>query len=144
MTIESVIDDRGDAQPVKHLPGIIGIAIGMHELAARQPAQRSNQAVVARQAVERDIMDIAHEMVGIDVVMLHQSGERGSGTVKMHLLHPAGLGRIDLQQPFDIGGHPLVDQFEQPVSSRIQAIVEVEDPIADVGEARVHGSLPAH
>ena len=27
----------------------------------------------------------------------------------------------------------------RPARSRIQAIVEIEDPVADVGEARVHG-----
>ena len=33
------------------------------------------------------------------------------------------------------------DQREQAGRSRIKAIIEVEDPVADVGEARVHGPL---
>ena len=53
-------------------------------------------------------------------------------------LDALGLGRIAIEQPLDIGPHPLVDQREQAGRRRVQAIVEVEDPVADVGEARVH------
>ena len=42
------------------------------------------------------------------------------------------------EQALDIGGHALVDQLEQPAAGRVQAIVEIENPVADMGEARVH------
>ena len=63
---------------VEHLPRIIALAIGVDELAAGQAGQRRDQAVVARKPVERDVVDVAHEMVRIDIVMLHQPGERGA------------------------------------------------------------------
>ena len=83
-------------------------------------------------------MDVAHEMMRIDVVVLHQPGQRCAAAVEVHLLDPPRLGRVHAEQPLDVRGHALVDQLEQLASSRIEAIVEVEDPVADVGEARVH------
>ena len=48
---------------------------------------------------------------------------------------------IAAEQALDIGAHALVDQREQAGRRGIEAIVEVEDPVADVGEARVHERL---
>ena len=47
--VVEVVDDRGNAEPVEDFPGIIGIAVGVDELAARQPLQRADQPVVSRQ-----------------------------------------------------------------------------------------------
>jgi len=71
-------------------------------------------------------------------VLLHQPREGGSGPVEMHFLDPPRLLRVDPQQPLDIGAHAFVDEVEQPARRRVQAVVEVENPIADMGEARVH------
>ena len=84
-------------------------------------------------------MDVVEEIVRIDAMLLHQPGERGAMLVEMRLLDPLRLDRVAVEQPLDIGAHALVDQLEQPGRGRIKAIVEVEDPVADVGEARVHG-----
>ena len=74
----------------------------------------------------------------IDVVVLHQPGERGASVVEVRLLHAARLDRVAIEQPLDVGAHALVDQVEQPARRRVEGIVEVEDPVADVGKARVH------
>ena len=60
--------------------------------------------------------------------------------MEMILLDPPGLYCIARQQALDIGAHSLVDELEESGGRRIKTIVEVEDPVADVGEARVHGS----
>jgi hypothetical protein len=70
--------------------------------------------------------------------MLHQARKRGPRTVEVHLLDPARLRGVNAEKTLDIGGHPLVDQLEEPASRGIKAIVEIEDPIADVGETGVH------
>src|SRR3954471_23491325 len=83
-------------------------------------------------------------MMRIDVVVLHQPGERRPGTVEVHFLDSPRLDRVNLEQPFDIGGHLLIDELEQPAAGRIKAVVEVENPVADVGEAGVHsGTVPS-
>ncbi len=133
-----VVDDGRNAEPVEHFPGVIGVAVGVDELAARKPLQRADQPVVSRQPVERDVVHVAHEMMRIDVVVLHQPGERGAAAVEVHLLDPPRLGCVHAKQPLDVRRHARVDQVEQLASGRIEAIIEVENPVADVGKARVH------
>ena len=58
--------------------------------------------------------------------------------MEMLFLHLAGLDRVDIQQPLDVGSHPLVDQREQPARCRVEAVVEVENPVIDMSEVRVH------
>jgi hypothetical protein len=79
----------------------------------------------------------------VDPMVLHQPGERRPMLMEMRLLDALCLDGIAVHQPLDIGPHALVDQREQPSGSRVQAIVEIEDPVADVGEARVHGRASA-
>jgi hypothetical protein len=83
-------------------------------------------------------MDVLQEVARIDVAGFHQPRQRRSMLMKMRLLDPFRLDGVAIQQPLDIGAHALVDQREQTGRSRVQAIVEVENPVADVGEARVH------
>ena len=79
----------------------------------------------------------------IDPMLAHQPGQRRAMGVEMRLLHSLGLDRIAAQQPLDVGAHSLVDQLEQAGRCRIEAIVEIEDPVGDMaeqgGEARIHG-----
>ena len=97
--------------------------------------QRGDQPVVARDAVERDVVDVAHEMMRVDVMMLHQSGKRRPEPWKCIFWTRRASIASHAEQPLDIGGHALVDQLEQAGRCRVEAIVEVEDPVADVGEA---------
>ena len=58
--------------------------------------------------------------------------------MKVHFLDPPRFSGVDIEKPLDIGGHSLIDQLKQPTARRVQAIVEIEDPVVDVGEAVVH------
>jgi len=58
--------------------------------------------------------------------------------MKVHFLHAPSFFRIHIKEALDIGRHPPIDQVEEPAGGRVKAIVEVEDPVANVGEARVH------
>ena len=60
--------------------------------------------------------------------------------VEMRLLDALRLLGIAVEQALDVGAHALVDQLEQPGRRRIEAIVEIENPVANVGEARVHAA----
>ena len=84
-------------------------------------------------------MDVAQEVMRIDIVLGHQPGERRPMLVEVAFLNSPRLDRIAAEQALDIPAHALVDQLEQLARGRIEAIVEVEDPVADVGEAGIHG-----
>ena len=79
-------------------------------------------------------MHIVEEMVRVDPMLSHQPGKRRAMLVEMGLLHPLGFDRIDAQQPLDIGAHPFVDQLEQAGRRRVEAIVEIEDPVGNMTE----------
>jgi len=51
-------------------------------------------------------------------------------------LHALRLGGIAIQKPLDVGAHALVDQGEEARRGRIQAVVEIEDPVAHMAELR--------
>ena len=70
----------------------------MDELASGQTLQRADQPVVSRQPVERNVVHVAHEMMRVDLVVLHQPGERGAAAVKVHLLDAPRLDRIHAEQ----------------------------------------------
>ena len=127
------------AERLEHPPGIRRIAVGEDQLAPRQPRQRRRQPLVLAHAVERDVVDVGQEVVRVDLMLGHQPGQRGAVGMEMLLLHPPRLYGIAFQQALDVGAHALVDQREQAGRCRVQAIVEVEDPVADVAELRVHG-----
>ena len=81
-------------------------------------------------------MDEIEEFARFDAVASHQSRQSRAVGQEMLLLHPSGLDRIAGQEALDVGAHSLVDQFEQPGGRRIEAIVEVEDPVMDVAEVK--------
>ena len=83
-------------------------------------------------------MDVVEEVVRIDVVLLHQAGERRPMLVEMRFLDTLGLVWVATEQTLDVCAHALIDQREQARRRRVKAIVEVENPVADMGEARVH------
>jgi hypothetical protein len=67
-------------------------------------------------------------------MLAHQAGERGAMLMEMRLLHTFGLDRVTAKQPRDVSAHSLVNQVEKAGRCRIEAIVEVEDPVRDVTE----------
>jgi hypothetical protein len=114
------------------------VAIGEDEFAARQARERAAEPLIPAHSVKRDGVDIVEELARIHLVMLHQAGERRSMLMEMGLLDALGFVRTASEQALDIGAHPLIDQRKQSRRRRVKAIVEIEDPISDVGEARVH------
>src|SRR3546814_10017934 len=65
------------------------------------------------QPVERDVMDIDQEILGVHTVVAHRPRHRRAMIVKILLLHPPRLDRVDIQQAHDEGAHAFVDQLEQ-------------------------------
>src|SRR3546814_14648070 len=53
----------------------------------------------------RDIMDVEQEFLGVHAVVAHQPRHRRAMSVKILLLHPPRVGRVDIQQAHDEGAH---------------------------------------
>ena len=96
-------------------------------------------AAFASSTSHLDIVDAVEIVVRIDAVVGHQPGQRGAVGVEIALLDAPRLDRIDAETIGDIGAHPRVDLREQVRARRIQRVVEIENPVADMGEARKHG-----
>ena len=79
-------------------------------------------------------MDVGEKVMRIDALMLHQPGQRRAMVVEMRLLDAPRLDPVARQQAFDVGAHALVDQVEQAGRRRVEAIVEIKDPVANVRE----------
>jgi hypothetical protein len=75
----------------------------------------------------------------IDAILCHQAGKRGTMFMEMLLLDPPSLLRLATEQPLDELAHADVDQLEQICRSRIEAVVEIEDPAIDVAKGGKHG-----
>jgi hypothetical protein len=123
---------------VQHPASIRRIAVGEDEAAARQPRQEPREPIIAFDPIERDIVDVLKEIVRIDLMLLDEPGERRSMGVEVMLLHPPRFLGADVEQALDISCHPLVDERKKPGRRRVQAIVEIEDPIAYMGKTSVH------
>jgi hypothetical protein len=139
VNVVELVEMLMDADPLQNAASVGRIAVGEDELAARQPGESGRQARVGRDPIERDRMDVLQEIVRVDVALLHQAGQRRPMLMEMSLLDAFRFGLVAIHQPLDIGAHALVDQREQAGRGRIEAIVEIEDPVADMCEARVHG-----
>jgi hypothetical protein len=78
---------------------------------------------------------MVHEVVGIDIMLSHQASECGAVLDIESLLHPPRITWRKAQLTLDERGHALVDLGEEVAASRIEGVVEVEDPRADLIEA---------
>jgi hypothetical protein len=133
-----VVEMIVNADRLEHSARVGRIAIGEDEAPSREPRQNSYEPLVTGHPVEGDVVDVFEEMMGIDFMLLHQARKRRPVGMEMVFLEPACLFGPDIEQSPDVRRHSLVDQREKIGRGRIQAIVEIEDPIAYMGKARVH------
>ena len=83
--VVEIVEMVVDADRLEHPAGIRRIAVGEDEAAAGQPRQQPRQPLVALHPVERDVVNVVKEVVRIDVMILHQPGERRPMRVEMRL-----------------------------------------------------------
>jgi hypothetical protein len=74
-------------------------------------------------------------------MLLHQPGEGRSEFMELLLLHPSCFMRIAAEEVLDILTHSLIDEREEACRCGVKAVIEVEDPVADMSEAGVHERL---
>src|SRR4030095_12086777 len=129
-----------DADRLEHSAGIRRVTVGKDEPRSGQTREQAREPFITLHPVERDVVNVDEEVVRINRLLFHQACERRPMVVKMGFLYALRLDLIATEQALNVGSHSLVDQREQPGRRRIKAIVEIEDPIADMSKARVHAA----
>src|SRR3546814_18641532 len=84
-------------------------------------------------------MNKVQKCVRISAVMMHQARERGPMLHEITLLHPPRLLWITTKQPLNELAHFDVDQAEKVRLRRIYRVIQIEHPVAYMGNARKHG-----
>ena len=77
-------------------------------------------------------MDEIEKVVRIDVMLRHQPGERGAMAKEIGLLDPPRLPPVSAEKPGDIVRHLGVDLREEIGARRVEGVVQIEDPGADM------------
>ncbi|MNT45412.1 hypothetical protein D3C72_1819970 [compost metagenome] len=80
-------------------------------------------------------MDRVEKMIGVDLVLEHQSVQRGAEVPVIALLQGTGGFEIEPRHVHHILGDAAVDLREEIAFARIEGVVEVEHPVGDVAEA---------
>ena len=109
-------------------------AVGEDELAARQ---RLDGVPEFRMRQKRRIVDgmrFFQEGIRADAVMQHQAFQRRAMLMVIAFLQRACLVPLHLQQVHDEIRHVAVDLREQIDVMRVKRVVEIEDPVADMGK----------
>ena len=118
----------------KDFLGIGRAGVGVDDFATGKRRDAARKAGIGRQDREVDVVNIGKIGAGVDIMFAHQPGERGAIGRPVMGAQMVGAGTINLQGLHDPVGHPDLDLVEKPHVRRIQRIVEVEDPGADMGE----------
>ena len=142
MDVVDRLEARGQAEPVEHAIGIGRVGDGEDDLAPGQPTDRRRERGVFLEHVHLDIMDEGEEFVRVDVMFRHQPGQRRAMGQKILLLKTMRGGVVDVETIGDIGRHLRGDAREQHRTRRVQRVVEIENPVADMAETREHGVGP--
>ena len=122
------------AQRAQHTTGIGARRIGEDELAAGQGTDGIEQLGMRG---DRAVVDGVHgveEMVGVDLMPVHEPVQRGAVGLVVALLQRPRLIEGQLRDLDDILGDQPVDLREEIAFPRIEGVVEVEDPLGHMRE----------
>lgn len=96
--VENPVEMPGDADPIQHRFGMGDGTVGKDQLAAGQPIQGIAKGRVFR---HRAVVDIVHETqkgMGVDIMMGHQSAQRGAIIAEISFLQRPGFLIGDAQK----------------------------------------------
>ena len=138
--LDSIDRVEGCIQPTRpqHLRRIGRAAIGVDDLAPGQRGDQFGQVGVGGERVEGDVVHFLEIGVGIDVMLGHQSCQRGAMQVPVGLAQGVGLAVVGAGDAHDEIGHLALDLVEETGGGRIERVVEVEDPVTHVREMLFH------
>ena len=132
-TIDGIKDT---VQPTcrQHPFGIGSGSVGIDNLAPGQGAYMAGQILIRLQVLQINFMHFDQIGAGIDPMFAHQPGQGGAIGGPIVAPQVIGAGLVDPQFAHQKMGHFLFDLIKQPRRWRVERIVEVEDPFADVGK----------
>ena len=81
-------------------------------------------------------------IVRIDAVIGHQTGQCRAVFEKICFLDAVGLSRFASDQIGDEAAHSRIDKGKQPRRRRVQRVVEIENPVADMRKLGKHRFKP--
>ena len=125
---------RGAEYVIDFLPKVKVEVVVEDSLAENVIEAIENAAKTGRIGDGKIFVSSIEEAIRIDSVMEHQSLKRRPVFVVIALLQRFRLGRLHLQQLLNIGGHVPVDLREEVDVMRVKRVVEIKDPLADIGE----------
>lgn len=128
------VEQPRKAARLKHPFGIGCRAIGVDDLLTGQCGNAGAQGRVRGQMRQGNVMHINQIGGGVQVVFMHQPGQRGAIKRPVMLAQMVGMGAVHAQSLHHEGGHADLDLIEQPRLGWIKRVVEVKDPIGDMSE----------
>lgn len=128
------IEKPGKSARRKDFFGIGGAAVGVDDLAAGKVGYVIREAWVGREDREVDVVDIRQVGAGVDVMFAHQAGQRRAICAPVIGAQVVRPGAVDLQCLHNPVCHPDLDLVEKPHVGRVQRVIQVEDPGADVAK----------
>ncbi len=129
----------GQATGGKHIAGIGGRAVCVHDAATGQGGDGGGQGRVGRQGGKGNVVHIDKVRAGGNVVFGHQACKRSAMGLPVMGAQAVSLGAVNAKYLHDPIGHLDLDLVKQAGGGRIKGIVEVKDPVADVREQLAHG-----
>ena len=133
--VEHGLEMMAEAEPLQHLAGMIGRAVGQDQLAARQPFDRRTHRRIGLERRVIDLMDVSEIVVGGDAVFGHHAAHAGAEALVVVLLDAPGFDRVDLEELADVFADPGIDLLPEVDVMRIERVVQIEHPGVDVAEA---------
>ena len=126
------------AAPAQHIMGIGTAAVGEHDPPAGQCGNGLGQCRIGGQTGKVDGMHVGQKGAGIKPVFGHQSGQCRAILPPVMVAQPISLGPGNAQCFDHIIGHPDLDLVKKTRVQRVQRVVQVKDPGADMGKSGFH------
>ena len=136
LDVEDTLEQPARSQPVEHGLGMGSAAIGEDELAPRQRGDRFDQFGMSQNGGIVDGVNVGQIVLGIDSEGLHQTVQRRAVVAVIGFLHLPRRVEIEPCDAHHILGDQRIDLGEQIAFTRIERVVEIENPIGNVIETR--------
>ena len=130
--VENIIEMLVDAETAHHVLGVMPRAVGQDEFAA---TQFGDGGAERRVGLKRRAIDLVHdveELVGLEIMFLHQAAQRRTVATVVIFLQPKCLVMRDFEKTDDVIADAPVDLLPEVKVMRIKRVVEIEHPGVDI------------
>ena len=128
------IKNAGQATGLQYFFSIGGVGVGIDDAPARQRLDPGGQQRIGRQDRKINVMHIRQIIVRLDLMFVHQPGQRGAvlrPVVRAQMIGMVARHRQPLHDPF---GHSDLDLVKKSHRGRVKRVVQIKDPGLDMVE----------